>query len=141
MIQINHDVSIPHSELSFAASRSSGPGGQNVNKVSTRITLRFDLEGSPSLSPEQKALIGERLATRISKEGILSVSAQRERSQAANREAAVERFTELLQQALEVDPERRPVRVPARFRRRRLESKRRRSQVKKERSRRYPTDE
>ena len=141
MIPINADVSIPRSELSFIASRSSGPGGQNVNKVSTRVTLRFDLDGSPSLSPEHKALIRQRLATRISKEGILSVSSQRERSQSANREAAVERFGELLQQALELDPERRPVRVPPRVRRQRLEHKRRRSQIKRDRSRRYPTDD
>lgn len=141
MIPINQDVSIPLAELSFAASRSSGPGGQNVNKVSTRITLRFDLEGSPSLSPEQKALTRERLVTRISKDGILSVSAQRERSQSANREAAIERFGELLRQALEVDPKRRPVKMPARVRRHRLENKRRRAQIKKNRSRHHPTDE
>ncbi len=141
MIQITDDLSIPDSELSFTASRSSGPGGQNVNKVSTRITLRFDLEASPQLSAEQKELIQERLATRISKEGILSVSAQRERSQSANREAATERFGELLRQALEIDPERRPTRVPKGVDRRRLQDKRRRARVKRQRSQRYRADE
>ncbi len=140
MIAINDDVSIPDSELSFTASRSSGPGGQNVNKVSTRITLSFDLEASPHLSAEQKALIRERLATRISKQGILSVSAQRERSQSANREAATARFVELLRTALEVDRERRPTRVPRGVDRRRLENKRRRARVKRRRSRRYDAD-
>ena len=140
MITINDTVSIDDSELSFAASRSSGPGGQNVNKVSTRITLRFDLDASPSLTAEQKALIRERLATRISKQGILSVSAQRERSQSANREAATTRFIELLRAALDVDPERRPTRVPRGVERRRLENKRKRSQIKRQRSKRYRAD-
>lgn len=137
MIAITEDLEIADSELEFTASRSSGPGGQHVNKTSTRITLRFDLDASPALSEEQKALIRERLATRISKDGILSVSSQRERSQSANREAATERFVELLRSALEVDPERRPTRVPRGVRRRRLETKRKRSRLKQERSRRY----
>ena len=137
MIPINDDISIPESELSFSASRSSGPGGQNVNKVSTRITLRFDLEASPQLTDEQKARVRERLATRVSKDGVLSVSAQRERSQSANREAATERFAALLRAALEVDPERRPTRVPRGVDRRRLEEKRKRSRLKRERSRHY----
>jgi len=140
MIQITEDIAIADSEVGFTASRSSGPGGQNVNKVATRVTLRFDLEGSPHFSDEQKELIRERLATRISKDGILSVSAQRERRQSANREAARERLGELLRQALEVDPERRATRTPARVDRRRLEEKRKRSQLKRNRSRRYRTD-
>ncbi len=140
MIPINDDISIPESELSFTASRSSGPGGQNVNKVSTRITLRFDLDASPQLTAEQKEQIRERLATRISKLGVLSVSAQRERSQSANREAATERFAELLRAALEVEPERRPTRVPRGVDRRRLQDKHKRSQVKRRRSRRYTAD-
>ena len=140
MLPITDDIAIPDSELSFTASRSSGPGGQNVNKVSTRVTLRFDLEASPQLTAEQKERIRERLATRVSKQGVLSVSAQRERSQSANREAATERFVELLQAALEVEPERRPTRVPRGVERRRLENKRRRSQVKRQRSRRYTAD-
>ncbi len=140
MIEINDDVSIAESELGFSASRSSGPGGQNVNKVSTRVTLRFDLEASPDLTAEQKELIRERLATRISKQGVLSVSSQRERSQSANREAATARFVELLRAALDVDPERRPTRVPRGVDRRRLENKRKRSKVKRRRSRRYHAD-
>lgn len=140
MLPITDDIAIPDSELSFTASRSSGPGGQNVNKVSTRVTLRFDLEASPQLTAEQKERIRERLATRVSKQGVLSVSAQRERSQSANREAATERFVELLRAALEVDPERRPTRVPRGVERRRLENKRRRSRVKRQRSRRYTAD-
>ena len=140
MIPINDDVSISESEISFAASRSSGPGGQNVNKVSTRVTLRFDLEASPNLSAEQKEKVRRRLATRVSKQGVLSVSAQRERSQSANRARALERLVELLGQALEDEPERRPTRVPRSVDRRRLENKRRRAKVKSQRSRRYSAD-
>ncbi len=140
MIPITDDLAIDESELGFSASRSSGPGGQNVNKVATRVTLRFDLEASPNLSAEQKARIRERLPTRVSKAGVLSVSAQRERSQSANRELARERLVGLLRGALEVEPDRRPTRVPKRVDRRRLEEKRRRSQVKRERSRRYRPD-
>ncbi len=141
MIAITEDLSIPESELSFTASRSSGPGGQNVNKVSTRITLRFDLNGTEQLDEAQKELVCDRLATRINRQGVLSVSSQRHRTQAANREAAVERFAELIRQALEVDPERKATRVPARIHRRRLEGKRRRARLKRDRSKRYPTND
>ena len=137
MIVINDQISIDDDELDFVATRSSGPGGQNVNKVATRITLRFDLAGSPSLAPEHKERIGERLATRISKAGVLRVSSQRHRTQKANREAAVERFVELVRDALEVRPKRRPTRAPRSVDRRRLEDKRRRARLKRERSRDY----
>ncbi len=140
MIQINDDVSISESEIGFTASRSSGPGGQNVNKVATRVTLRFDLEASPNLTGEQKEQIRERLPTRISKAGVLSVHAQRERSQSANRELAQERLVELLRQALTDEPERKPTRVPRGAKRRRLQNKKRRAQIKSQRSRRYSPD-
>ena len=90
-IAITSDVSIQADELSVVFSRSSGPGGQNVNKVSTRATVLFDVALSPSLTDEQKRKIRERLATRVSGEGVLRVSSQRERSQSANRAAARER--------------------------------------------------
>ena len=134
MININDQLSIPQDELSFTASRSSGPGGQHVNKVSTRVTLRFDVANSPSLTLDQKELILARLATRISKEGVLRVVSQKTRSQAANRELALERFVRLLQEALEKRPERKPTKVPSAARQKRLADKRHRSQLKRERS-------
>ena len=137
MIQITDQVAIDDAELSYVASRSAGPGGQNVNKVSTRITLRFDLEASPSLREEEKARLRERLATRINKDGVLQVSSQRYRTQSGNREAALERFVELVRAALEVSTPRRKTRVPRGVNRRRLENKRRRSEVKRQRSRDY----
>ncbi len=141
MIAVTDQLEIDEDELEFAASRSSGPGGQHVNKASTRITLRFDVEATAALTEEQKSLVRERLATRISKQGVLSVSAQRERSQSANRRLAVERFVELLQEALDVPADRRPTRVPRGVRRRRLEDKKRRGQLKRERRRHYRDDE
>lgn len=137
MLIINDRTSIPEEELSFVASRSAGPGGQNVNKVNSRVTLRFDLDGSPSLEAEQKERIRDRWPGRISKDGIFAVSAQAERSQAANRQAAVERFTELLQQALTRPRRRRPTRPSAGARRRRLEAKRQRGLLKQQRAARF----
>lgn len=86
------------SELSFKTSRSGGKGGQNVNKVSTRVQLNFSVTGSTLLNAEQKAVIMEKLAARISKEGILQVTVQSERSQLANKEIAVRKFYELIRQ-------------------------------------------
>jgi ribosome-associated protein len=134
VITVCSDVAIPEGEIAFTATRSSGPGGQNVNKVATRVTLLFDLDGSPSLSAAQKARLRQRLAGRISKEGVLRVTSQRHRSQAANRQEALERFVELLRWALQDVPPRRPTKVPAPAKRRRLEAKQRRSRLKAQRS-------
>ena len=129
---------IPDDELHFATSRSSGPGGQNVNKVETRVTLMFDLEASSSLSDAQKRRLRERLATRINRQGVLRVTSQRHRTQKANREAAIERFHELVASALAERPRRARTRIPKAAKKRRLEQKRRRSELKKQR--RPPSD-
>jgi ribosome-associated protein len=134
MIEITEQLSIPEQELTFAASRSSGPGGQHVNKVSSRVTLQFNVATSPSLSEAQKQRIMSRLATRTTKDGVLRVVAQAHRSQAANRRTAVERFASLLRDALVETPPRRQTRVPPSTRQRRLADKRRRGQLKQQRS-------
>ena len=134
MIEINEWICIPEEELKFTASRSSGPGGQNVNKVSTRVTLWFDLAHSPSLSQEEKERVIGRLGSRIDKDGVLRLVAQETRSQAANKELAVERFAELLRAALKQAPMRRETRVSKAAKRRRLEEKKQRSIVKHGRS-------
>ncbi len=130
MPRITDDLFIADDELRFEFARSSGPGGQNVNKVETKVRLLFDVRRSLSLSSDQKERIEERLATRISKDGLLHMSSQRHRTREANRKAAIERFVELLAAALSEDEQRVPTNVPKRARQRRLESKRRRSQKK-----------
>lgn len=88
------------SELKFSASRSSGPGGQNVNKVSTRVELRFDVEASRLLNDSEKKVIFERVASRITNEGILIIISQSGRSQYENRKQAIERFHNVIRKAL-----------------------------------------
>lgn len=141
MIEITNRISIPDEELRFTASRSGGPGGQNVNKVNTRVTLWFDILNSPSLFEEDKERIMGRLGSRIDKDGILRVVAQETRSQAANRELALERFVELLQSALKQVPIRKKTRVSKGAKLRRLEDKRQRSMLKNERSKRAPIED
>jgi ribosome-associated protein len=124
---------IPLRELLFSFSRSGGPGGQNVNKVSTRVTLSFDVGASPSLSADQKRLLRARLGTRMSGEGVLRVVCQATRSQAANREQAIERFAALVAAALKQKKPRRRTRVTAGARERRLEEKKRHGRIKRQR--------
>jgi ribosome-associated protein len=126
-------VPIPEGELVFQASRSSGPGGQNVNKLNTRVTVLFHVAGSPSLSEEQKQRVRSRLAGRMDKEGVLHVTSQKHRSQEANRRAAVERLQELVQEALTPVPVRRKTRVPVAARERRLQEKKQHSDRKQRR--------
>jgi len=141
MVEITAELAIPEQELSFTASRSGGPGGQNVNKVATRVTLFFDVAGSPCFSPEQKVRIRERLVTRISNDGVLRVTCQIHRSQSANREEAVERFVALLREALAVDQPRIPTRVSRAVKQRRLAEKKLRAHRKAERTARPELDE
>jgi ribosome-associated protein len=141
MIHITESLAIPESELSFTTSRSSGPGGQHVNKVSSRVILRFDVAASPSLSDADKRRLLTRLATRISKDGVLRVVAQKSRSQTANRTAAVARFVALLQEALTPQPWRQKTTVSPAARQRRLAEKARRSALKQQRAQRIPWNE
>jgi ribosome-associated protein len=133
MIQVDEHLAIPEDELTFVTSRSGGPGGQNVNKLETRVAVRFDL-ASPSLDDAQRARLRERLATRISRAGVLQVTSQRHRTQAANREAALARLGELLRDALAEQERRLPTRPSRAARARRLEAKRLRSRRKRERA-------
>jgi len=126
-------VLIPEGELVFKASRSSGPGGQNVNKLNTRVTVLFHVAGSPSLSEEQKQQVRRRLAGRIDKDGVLHVASQKHRSQEANRRSAVERLQQLVQEALRPEPVRRKTKAPIAARERRLQEKKQRSDRKQQR--------
>jgi ribosome-associated protein len=142
VVRVSPEVAIPVAELEFRASRASGPGGQGVNTTDSRVELRFDLAGSPSLPPEAKERALRRLGPRLDASGVLRVVAQAQRSQLANRRAAVERFAELLSAALATPrppPPPPPTRAAAA---RRVEAKRRRADVKRLRGRpRRPDDD
>ncbi len=135
-IFINQTCIISSTDISFSFSRSSGPGGQNVNKVNSRVTLTFNVAGSPALSASQCQLVMSRLVNRINRRGILQLSSDIARTQAGNREEVINRFVKLMRQALYVQPVRRKTRVSRRAKERRLEMKKNRSQIKKLRSRR-----
>ena len=134
MLEIREGLLINEDELLFKATRSSGPGGQNVNKVNTRITLFFDVENCPSLTRGQKMTIRTKLKTRADKQGVVRVVSQRHRTQNANRQAAIERLIELLREALKPKPVRKKTRVPYSSKQKRIDDKKRRGGIKKLRS-------
>ena len=130
MIQVTDTISIDESELSESFVRSSGPGGQNVNKVSSAVQLRFDVRHSPSL-PNDVAIRLMRLAgKRLTKEGIIVIVAQAHRDQARNRADARERLFDLIRQAAVRPVPRRATKVPKAQKRKRIEGKKHRSAIK-----------
>ena len=134
MLQISPSITIPDEELVERFVRSSGPGGQNVNKLSTAVELRFDAANSPSLPDEVRARLLARRDRRITSEGVVVLSAQRFRTQDRNREDARDRLTELIRTALVV-PKARVATKPTRAsKERRLTGKRERSGVKRTRT-------
>jgi ribosome-associated protein len=126
-VRISPSLRIPLAELQFRFTPSGGPGGQHANKVSTRVELRFDVAGSPSLGPRQRA----RLIERVGPE--LRVVADDERSQLRNRQLAVERFRDRMAAALHVEKPRRPTRPSRAAKERRLTAKRQLSERKRNR--------
>lgn len=131
---MSRGILISEEELVFKFSRGGGPGGQNVNKVNTRVTVLFDAANSRSFSNEQKEQILRRLASRADKDGVIRVVSQQYRTQKANRDAAVERLEELLRGALKKKKIRKKTRVPEAARRERLEKKKRRGFLKRQRA-------
>ncbi|MHC4394684.1 MAG: alternative ribosome rescue aminoacyl-tRNA hydrolase ArfB [Planctomycetota bacterium] len=140
-VKINDRTFIRGDSLIFRFSRSSGPGGQNVNKVNTRVTVFFDVAGSESFSQVQKKQILKQLATRADKNGVIRVVSQKYRTQKANRAVAVERLVELLRGALEKKAVRKKTVVPKKARRKRLEEKKRRSMLKQQRAKKNFTED
>ena len=130
-LQVTDRVTIPGSELGFTASRSGGPGGQHVNKTSSRVTLLWDVSSTSALDDEQRARVIQKLHGRIGKDGALRVSAEDERSQHRNRQEARTRLASLVEQALHVPRKRISTRPTRSSQRRRVEEKKRRGAVKK----------
>lgn len=134
MIEITDHISIDPHEIEESFIRASGPGGQNVNKVSSAVQIRFDLRHSPSL-PDDVRSRAERLAGRkLTKEGVVVITAARFRAQERNRDDALDRLVDLLRRAATPPTPRKPTRTPRAVKRRRLEDKTRRGVTKKLRS-------
>jgi len=121
------------SELTFKAVRSSGAGGQNVNKVSSKVVLTFDLNASQALSEEEKELIGTKLKSKLTLENVLILNCDEDRSQLKNKEIVTKRFLELITKALVVPKKRKPTKVPRSVVEKRLKDKSSTSEIKQNR--------
>ena len=135
MLRINNDIEIPESELELNAIRSSGPGGQNVNKVATAIHLRFDIAASSVLPDDVKSRLLNLRDRRISSDGVVNIKAQRSRSQDKNRIDALKRLADLLRKGLVAPKARKKTKPSRKSKEKRLADKARRSQVKQSRGR------
>jgi ribosome-associated protein len=133
MIEITPDFSLPAREISFDFVRASGPGGQNVNKVASAVQLRFDVTNSPSLSEAVKKRLSRLAGSRMTNEGVLIIEAKSQRTQEQNRAAAVERLAALIRRALEKPKKRKPTRPGKAAREKRLQEKKRRGELKRQR--------
>lgn len=130
------DTNLILQELDYKAVRSSGAGGQNVNKVSSKVVLSFNLMDSNALSEEEKTLIHSKLASRLTNENILMLSCDEDRSQLRNKDIVTKRFLTVMEQALKVEKPRKPTKIPRAVIKKRIEGKRR--QAEKKQSRRRP---
>jgi ribosome-associated protein len=131
MIRVTAHIAIDEREIEENFVRASGPGGQNVNKLSTAVQLRFDVRRSPSLSGDVRARLERLAGARLTRDGILVITAQRHRTQARNRADALERLIDLIRQAAVAPIKRRPTKPTAASRQRRIEGKKHRAGIKR----------
>lgn len=131
MIRVTPHITIDEREIEESFVRASGPGGQNVNKLSTAVQLRFDVRHSPSLPGDVRARLERLAGARLTRDGVLVINAQRHRTQGRNRDDALGRLIDLIQQAAVVPIKRRATRPTKASRERRIEGKKRRGGVKR----------
>ncbi len=134
MLKVNEDISIPLAEIEIAAIRSQGAGGQNVNKVSTAIHIRFDVRASTALSDDHKERVLRVKDRRLSKDGIVVIKSQRYRSQDKNRSDALDKLAEMIAKALLKRKPRKPTKPTKRSQQKRLDDKTKRGRLKESRS-------
>jgi ribosome-associated protein len=131
MIRVTAKINIDGREIAESFVRASGPGGQNVNKLSTAVQLRFDVRHSPSLPPDVRARLQRLAGARLTREGVLVITAQRHRTQARNRQDALDRLIDLIRRAAVPPVPRRPTKPTRASRERRVESKKHRAGIKR----------
>jgi ribosome-associated protein len=131
MIPVTSKIALEEREIAEFFIRASGPGGQNVNKVASAVQLRFDVRHSPSLPEDVRGRLERLAGSRLTRDGIIVITAQRHRAQARNREDALARLLDLIRRAAHPPPKRRKTKPPAGARERRIESKKRRGGIKR----------
>jgi len=127
------DKEVLLSELKFKAVRSSGAGGQNVNKVSSKVVLSFDLVNSLGLTQEEKELLLTKISTKLTQENILILTSEEDRSQLKNKEVAVKKFLKVIENGLKISKERKETKIPKAVKEKRLQQKKSTASIKENR--------